>query len=319
MKVADASLIITVLNEQDSITGFLGSIGAQSVRPAEIVIVDGGSTDGTVDMIRSWEAPQGTTVTLISSPGASISAGRNQAIAAAGFERLLVTDAGTEVDPGWVGALLVAAEAHDADVVSGFFYPTGETWKQRTIAFTITPTLSEIDGDRFLPSSRSISFTKAAWRAGGGYPEWLDYCEDLVFDMDMRAAGMTFTFEPRALVSWSARPSLRGFAKQYYRYARGDGKASLWRKRHLIRYSAYVGGMVLVAAGFVSPWWWAGLLAGFGAYMSKFWGRVARRRSAFGAGAGVASLMVPIVVIVGDVAKMIGYPVGLRWRSRRPR
>lgn len=317
MKVADASLIITVLNERESITGFLASIDTQTVRPAEIVIVDGGSTDGTVDMIRSWDAPAGTTVTLINSPGASISAGRNQAIAAANFERLLVTDAGTQVAPDWVDALLTAAEEHDADVVSGFFYPTGETWKQRTIAFTITPALSEIDGDHFLPSSRSVSFTKAAWRAAGGYPEWLDYCEDLVFDMGMRSSGMTFAFEPRALVSWSARPSLRAFAKQYYRYARGDGKAGLWRKRHLIRYSAYAGGAVLVAAGFAWPWWWVGLLGGFGAYMSKFWGRVARRRSEFGAGAGRALLMVPVVVIIGDVAKMIGYPIGLRWRSRR--
>ena len=35
------------------------------------------------------------------------------------------------------------------------------------------------------------------------------------------------------------RESLRSFWTQYYRYARGDGKADLWRKRHAIRYATY--------------------------------------------------------------------------------
>ena len=29
------------------------------------------------------------------------------------------------------------------------------------------------------------------------------------------------------------------FSRQYYFYARGDGKANLWFKRHLIRYLTY--------------------------------------------------------------------------------
>lgn len=319
MTTSAASLIITVLNEEESIGRFLHSIGTQSTTPSEIVIVDGGSADATVSAIQSWAPPAGVAVTLIQSPGASISAGRNQAISAARHERLLITDAGTEVDNEWVAALLSAADVTGADVVSGFFYPTGTTWLQRVIAFTITPALAEIDPGRFLPSSRSVSFTKNAWQHGGGYPEWLDYCEDLVFDLRMRDAGMRFAFEPRALVSWAARPHLRAFAKQYYRYARGDGKAGLWPRRHAIRYGAYGGGVALLALGCVTPWAWLALVTGFAGYMWKFWRRIAGRRREFGRGATAALVAVPIVVVVGDLAKMLGYPAGLRWRSRRSR
>lgn len=318
MSIVDASLVITVLNEAETISAFLDSLRGQTTLPSEIVIVDGGSTDGTTDAISAWDPPQGVTVTLIESPGAGISAGRNQAIAAARHDRILVTDAGTEVDPGWVTALLHAASSHDADVVSGFFYPVGETLLQRTIAFTITPSLAEIDPERFLPSSRSISFTREAWAAVGGYPEWLDYCEDLLFDIAMKEAGFMFAFEPTALVSWSARPTLRAFMKQYYRYARGDGKAGLWRKRHVVRYAAYAAGLALAVLSLVTPWSLVALAACSAAYLGKFWGRVFGRWNAFGSGAVPALALVPLVVVSGDLAKMAGYPAGLRWRSRRP-
>ena len=39
---------------------------------------------------------------------------------------------------------------------------------------------------RFLPSSRSVAFRKSAWTAIGGYPAWLDYGEDIVFDLALQ-------------------------------------------------------------------------------------------------------------------------------------
>lgn len=316
MTVAEASLIITVLNEAGSIRSFLNSLRHQKVKPSEIVIVDGGSTDGTGDIVREWEPPIGVTVTLLESPGAGISEGRNIAIAAARHDRLLITDAGTEVDDEWGAVLLEAASTHEADVVSGFFRPTGTTLMQRAIAFTITPALREISSESFLPSSRSVSITRQAWTAAGGYPEWLDYCEDLVFDLAMKHAGVKFVFAPSALVTWSARPTLAAFMKQYYRYARGDGKAGLWAKRHAARYSAYLAGVALVGVGFVAPWSWLVLAACSGAYLTKFWGRILRRRREFGSKVAAGLALVPVIVIAGDLAKMVGYPAGLAWRAK---
>ena len=82
----------------------------------------------------------------------------------------------------------------------------------------------------------------------GGYPEWLDYCEDLIFDLRLRNLVGPFVFAPEALVYFRPRPNLRAFFVQYYRYARGDGKADLWRRRHAIRYLTYLVAAPLVAA-----------------------------------------------------------------------
>jgi len=49
------SLICTVLNEQKSMGAFLDSIEIQTKKPDEIVIVDGGSNDKTVEIIKNYK------------------------------------------------------------------------------------------------------------------------------------------------------------------------------------------------------------------------------------------------------------------------
>ena len=77
------------------------------------------------------------------------------------------------------------------------------------------PVFADVDPATFLPSSRSVAFRKSAWEAASGYPEWLDYCEDLVFDLALADHGLTCRFAPGAIVRFRPRGSLRGFWKQY--------------------------------------------------------------------------------------------------------
>ncbi len=314
----DVSLILTVLNEEESLPKFLDSLDRQERRPAEVVIVDGGSTDRTVEVLRDWGAATGMTTTVIVEAGANISRGRNLAIAHSTRPIVAVTDAGTELDRDWLGALVGAFDAN-TDVVSGFFRPVGDRFLGRLIAVTITPRQQEIDPATFLPSSRSVAFRRSSLEASSGYPEWLDYCEDLILDLELKAAGARFVFEPAAVVTWNARPTLRAFAKQYYRYARGDGKAGLFPRRHVLRYGAYAVGVVGLVVSTQLPIVLVPLAIGFLAYQSKFFGRVFHGRREFGALLPLALILVPVVVVVGDVAKMVGYPVGLRWKRKRNR
>ncbi len=83
--------------------------------------------------------------------------------------------------------------------------------------------LEEIDQASFLPFGKSVAFRKDAWAAVGGYPEWASHCEDLLFAMALKRAGMRFAFAPDALVRFRPRSSFRDFARQYFLYARGDG------------------------------------------------------------------------------------------------
>src|SRR3990172_534908 len=96
--------------------------------------------------------------------------------------------------------------------------------------------------------------------AVGGYPEWLDYCEDVIFDLKLREKYGPFVFVPEAVVHFRPRPNLRALFQQYHRYARGDGKANLFPRQHAIRYLTYlvVAPLLVYAAITVSPWLWLG-------------------------------------------------------------
>jgi glycosyltransferase involved in cell wall biosynthesis len=317
-----------VLNERQTLERLLQSLEAQTRPPDEIVIADGGSTDGTLDLLRTWAMSGKLPLRFLKVPGANISEGRNAAIAAATGDLIASTDAGVRLENDWLERLTAPFEAGEQRrflaVVSGWFVADPQTPFETAMGATVLPHLKEIKADRFLPSSRSVAFHKVAWEAARGYPEWLDFCEDLVFDFRLRALYGPFLFVPGAVVHFRPRGSLRAYFKQYYHYARGDGKADLWRRRHAIRYLTYLvalPGLVLLAL-FHSPWWLLALLAGAIAYTATPYRRLASMLGPYRFFDRVkAVLLVPVIRVVGDVAKMLGYPEGLAWRwqnRRRP-
>lgn len=314
------SVIATVLNEVRAIDELLRSLLAQSRPPDEIVIVDGGSRDGTLEALQAFAAAAPLAMQVIRAPGANISRGRNLAIAAATGEIIASADAGVRLEPYWLAELTAPfGDAHPPDVVGGFFLADPRTLFERVLGAITLPRIEELDPAQFDPSSRSVAFTKEAWRAVGGYPEWLDYCEDLVFDFGLRDAGYRVQFAPRALVHFRPRPTLHAFLKQYYRYARGDGKANLYIYRHLARYSVYLLALpaLIALALCVRPWWWLAVLAGLALLLRAPLRRLLpairelplRKKL-------LALLYMPVIRIGGDLAKMAGYPVGVVWRWR---
>jgi cellulose synthase/poly-beta-1,6-N-acetylglucosamine synthase-like glycosyltransferase len=256
---------------------------------------------------------------ILERPGANISQGRNAAIHAATSDVIAVTDAGVRLDPVWLDRIVEPLEEDRARGAAGFFRPDPQSLFEVAMGATVLPELRDIRAERFLPSSRSVAFFKAAWKEVGGYPEWLDYCEDLIFDLRLRSRFGPFVLVPEALVYFRPRPSLRAFFLQYYRYARGDGKADLWRLRHAIRYLTYLVAFpgIFVAGILASPWWWALTLISIPGMFWVPWRRLGRL------GKGLrplqkakAALLVPVIRVTGDVAKMLGYSAGLLWRCR---
>jgi glycosyltransferase involved in cell wall biosynthesis len=319
----NVSVVCTVKNEERSIARLLDSLLAQSRPPDEIVVVDGGSTDETVSILRRYHSPK-CPLQVIVLPGCNISEGRNAAIAAARWPLIACTDAGVRLHQDWLRELekgLVGPDgALRADVASGFFVADVDTPFECAMGATVLPTLEDVKPDRFLPSSRSVAFTKEAWAAVGGYPDWLDYCEDLVFDLDLKAAGMRFAFVPAALVSFLPRGSVRSYFRQYYLYARGDGKAGLWTKRHLIRYGSYGAGALAMLLGFWYKGFWLVLALAVALHIWRPTLRLRPLSRQLGGPQRVEAVAwIPVIRLVGDVAKMIGYPVGIWWRYRSGR
>ena len=209
----------------------------------------------------------------------------------------------------------------------GFFLPDARSTFEVAMGATVLPVARDVKPETFLPSSRSVAYLKSAWMQAGGYPEWLDYCEDLIFDLRMRDLFGPCCFAPEAIAYFRPRSSLRAFARQYYLYARGDGKADLWLKRHLIRYGTYfialplmLGGVILLPIPALKAASAAAVLVGAAAYtrapyrrLAAAWGKLAVREKM------KAAALVPLIRVVGDVAKMIGYPVGVWWRLQHRR
>ncbi len=320
------SVIATVFNEAGTVEALLDSLAAQHRPPDEIVVVDGGSTDGTVARLRAWAgaaaARRGPALRVVERPGANIAAGRNAAIAAARGPIVAVTDAGVRLVPGWLGDLVAPIEAGAARWAAGFFASDPRGAFETALGAATLPEVGEIDPARFLPSSRSVAFRKDDAEAIGGYPAWLDYGEDLVFDLVLRQRAGQPAFAPTAVARFRPRPTLGAFATQYYRYARGDGKAGLWPRRHAVRYATYVGAGPALAVLSIAhrPAWALGLAAGLVAMLARPVRRLVHQWGDLSLpGRAAALLWLPLIRVTGDVAKMVGYPAGLGWRrAHRP-
>ncbi|MFQ3660266.1 MAG: glycosyltransferase [Anaerolineae bacterium] len=317
----EVAVIATVYNEGANIDYLMQSLCAQTLPPSEVVIVDGGSADDTVARMQAYA--DRLPLRVIVERGANISRGRNIALAHTQAEIIAITDAGVRLPDTWLEDITAPLRADPSlTVVGGFFRADPHTTFEAAMGATVLPLAHEVNPQTFLPSSRSVAVRRSAARAVGGYPEWLDYCEDLIFDLRLKATQPPFAFAPAATVAFRPRGSLRAFWTQYYRYARGDGKADLWRKRHAIRYGVYLVALplLLVGGAVVHPMLWGLLAAGGLAYCWPAWRRLpvvmqhAPDRSAAAWAQAIA--LVPIIRAVGDLAKMTGYPVGLWWRRQ---
>lgn len=297
------SLITTVKDAAGAIGPFLESLATQTRRPDEVVVVDGGSTDGTLERLRDAEG-----ITLLEEPGANIARGRNLAIAAATHDTIAVTDADCVLEPEWLERLLVPFEA-GADVSMGFYAPIAEGFLQACMAAVNLPDADEVDPGRFMPSSRSVAFRRDAIAAAGGYPEWLDIGEDMFVNHRWRELGLDLRFAPDAVVRWRLRGSLGDTWSQYFRYARGDAVARMHPERHALRFAVY-GGALYAWSSRSRVLRLATMAAGL-AYATR---PVVRATTRFEdpLERAKALVAVPALMAFVDVAKMAGYLAGLR-------
>jgi len=247
MKVA---VICTVKNEAETIADLIDSLMAQSKKPDEIILVDGGSKDKTVEIIMSY-IRKGFPIKLLRAPGANIAKGRNLAIKEAMGEVIASTDAGCILDSRWLENIVMPIEQGYADVVGGWYEPDSRNWIEECIALFSYPLLESVlkKPEEFLPSGRSIAFKKEVWRKVGGYPEELDVAEDTLFDLRIKKAGFRYRFEPKALVYWRPRPNVLSFFKQHFKYAKGNAQAALYIPRYILLISIYSLGAFLLIHG----------------------------------------------------------------------
>ena len=234
----------------------------------------------------------------------------------------MVTDAGCSYHPDWFKKISQTLNSSNGKFVATAFGPwfkKEDSFLTYLIAATTIPAPGEFVRG-WLPSSRSVAFSKELWQKVGGYPEWLPICEDVVFDLKIEKLGIKPELAREPLVFWRPRTTLVGYFKQLFKYTKSDGHAGLWLHRQLIRYFTYLVTVVLIYWSFVSNYLWGLLiLAGLVIYMRKFWIRwqvFVQDKSLSYKLAGL--IILPLIIAWGDLAKMCGWPVGVfeRWTKK---
>jgi glycosyltransferase involved in cell wall biosynthesis len=248
-----ASIVATVRNEKDTIVAFTDSLLKQSIKPAEIIIVDGVSTDGTRDLLERY-SERGEIVLL--SQDCNIAQGRNLGINRAKNNIIAVTDAGCIVTETWLENILQCFEQNpQPDVVAGNFRFICRTEFEEAVSLaTFQPDRDETETARYYPSSRSLAFRKSAWEKAKGYPEWLFVAEDTLFNIRLRQLGCYFVFAKDAIVRWRPRATWRALAKQRFNFARCNAQAGIGTQGYIINIKYHAAILLPLLLGILSPW-----------------------------------------------------------------
>jgi cellulose synthase/poly-beta-1,6-N-acetylglucosamine synthase-like glycosyltransferase len=232
--------------------------------------------------------------------------GRNAAVRAARHDLVACTDAGVEVESAWLERILRPFEDDPrVDVVAGFYRPVARTPFARAAGVVSAPALSEVNPERFLPSTRSVAFRRAAWEKVGGFDEGLAHNEDTPFALALKAAGCRFAFAPDAVVGWSPRGDLPSFYRQHRRFGFGDGESRVqgWFYGTIAAKYGLAAALLLLGVAFRPAWWM--LAAGAALFAAQ-----QARRGLGRIPALEALVLVPFLKVVYDAAYLTGYVRG---------
>jgi len=224
-----SSLIATVKDEAANIDLMMNSISIQTKAPDEIIIVDAGSCDGTLDKLHKWSDTLNN-LTLLSHPGCSRSEGRNIAIERSTGDVIAVTDFGCTLKSNWFEEITAPILKYDYDTTAGYYVNEDQNIFSMINSFFSHPALFEIDPNSFLPSTRSIAFLKSTWGKAGKFNPKYIMGEDTLFSLILRNNGSKIFFNPNAVVVWNAEKSLFRMFRKIFNYSKWDGKGNLNNK-----------------------------------------------------------------------------------------
>lgn len=236
------SIITPCYNEHKTIGLLLEGVYRQSYpRTAlEVVIADGGSTDATLEVIRTFQSSHpDLAIRVVPNPQRITPAALNRAIAASRGEILIRLDAHSIPAPDYVARCVTALEQGLGDNVGGVWEirPGNNGWIARAIAVAASHPLAVGDAQyRRAPGSAQVvdtvpfgAFRRELFDCIGLFNERLLTNEDYEFNARIRRHGGTVWLDPAIRSVYIARPTLRALARQYWRYG-------FWKARMLMQY-----------------------------------------------------------------------------------
>jgi glycosyltransferase involved in cell wall biosynthesis len=300
------SVVVTIFNEQESIQELLDALNHQTRLADEVILVDGGSTDHTVDVIKKYLATKRWQNTKLVQFKSNISAGRNYGVKLSANPWIAFTDAGCVPEKNWMEELARPIEKQPRiKVVAGFYrgLPTNSL-QEAMIPFSLVMP-DQLNVETFLPASRSMLINKSTFLELGGFPEDLEISEDYFFARKLRnqLGKNQLTVAPKAVVGWRPRTNLFAFMKMIFNQAKWDAKAKNWRPKVLFIFGRYLIFVLLLGT--------VGYLAAILAASYLLWAYFKHARY----NSPLARLWTPILQVLSDSAVILGYSLHLlTWR-----
>lgn len=230
-------IVIPTLNEARHIKACVESLfeGDERVLDARIVVVDGGSKDATLTIVRAL-SERFPNVELLKNPLKLQSAAINLAVQKYGSDHTILVrcDAHSIYPPGYVMDVADSLRSREVESIATPMDALGKGIFQKANAFIVdTPLGSGGSAHRggkqsgFVDHGHHAGFDLSWFGRVGGYDPTFSHNEDAEYDCRLRRAGGRIYLDTDIRIGYYPRATARSLAKQYYNYGKGRARTLL--------------------------------------------------------------------------------------------
>lgn len=273
------TVVMPVHNEAAFIERSLGAVLDQDgVARPQVIVVDGHSTDGTPERVRSVAAGRAAPVEVVDNEARIVPVSMNLGLARATGDVIVRVDGHCVIAPDYLRRCLEALEATGAECAGGPMETVGETPVAAAIAAAQSSRFG-VGGVAFRTSEQAAFVDTLAFGAYrrevfdriGGFDEDLVRNQDDELNLRLTRAGGRIWMDPSIRSTYFSRGTLAGLWRQYHGY--GFYKVRVMRKhrtvpspRHLVPAAFVAGatGALALSARRRSPWPAAVVLVPYG-------------------------------------------------------
>lgn len=212
------TVITTTYNDGKDIKNYLDSINSQTLIPSEIIIVDGGSTDNTTEIIEKYSESSKVHIKLFKGTRLNIAQGFNKGIQSCQTQYLIITCTGNKFAKTMCQDLYNKIIEDKADAAYGLLDGIAST----NFSKLYNEAFISKEGNNIM-SNRCVMYNKKAFEKIGYFKENFIYAgEDAEFLYRFDNMKLKRDLVKKKLVSWETPKNWKQYIKQRKNYAIGD-------------------------------------------------------------------------------------------------
>lgn len=246
---ADISVIIPSYNGAHKLPVCLANLQQQTLTGFEVVVVLDGSTDNSLEVLKSFEQSDVFRLKVIETPNGGRSVARNNGAKNATSAFLLFLDDDMEVTTTLVRQHLEEQQKSNNTVVVGNNFRDPEKASIPFHQFVLSLERSWESGliqdgpiaiDRYFFSSQNFSVPAELFTSLGGFDEHLRDAED--FDLGLRAlnAGVQLVYRSAFKAFHNDWPDLESYIRRHNQYVAANQELARLRPQYLERFPSLV-------------------------------------------------------------------------------